>query len=599
MSGREGKRLCAENRHWIPIGIAAATYAVLAVVFTYPLLFRLNEVVLGWPGDNLEYVWKMWWVKQAILDQHATPFFALQIYYPYGYNMANAELTPTHTFLALPLTALVGPVVSYNLAILGSFVLSGLGMYLLITAYTARVGPALIGGLAFGFSPYRVAHSVGHLPLMGTGWIPLTFWAVERWRATRRPWWAALGGLCAGLACLSSWYYAVFMVLALGAFMLVRLWPWQRTLWQPSTLVSGALFAVSACMLTLPFAIPYYQIMAEGGLTHSFGNALAVSARPNDLFVPNLLHPVWGALLQRVFPSQMRMFAERSVYLGWVALALANVAIVGKGRPPAVWAWAAIGILAMLVALGPLLMWGDGEVTFSLPAGAETVLAQIGARPFLQRFTTNEGRFFVPLPALVLRQLVPGFASIRAWARMALFASLAVGVLAALGLDRLCGRLERSGKRYTGLVANWAIGGLLLLDLIAIPPLWPGVRNYISPTGPRPVDTWLADQPDGALVEFPLSLSGPALYHTITHGKSIVTGYGTFVPAHYQAAYPVLNGFPSPESLSLLGAWGVRYVVIDSGRYGAQWPALMAQLAATSSLAFAHQAEGVYVYLLR
>jgi hypothetical protein len=591
----EGKR----NRHWAWIGIATTLYAALAVLFTYPLLFRLDEVVLGWPGDNFEYVWKMWWVKRAILDLHTTPFFAPQIYYPYGYNMANAELTPTHTVLALPLTALLGPVVSYNLAILGSFVLSGLGMYLLITAYTARVGPALIGGLAFGFSPYRVAHSVGHLPLMGTGWIPLTFWTVERWWATRRPGWAALGGLCAALACLSSWYYALFMILALGVFFLIRLQPWRRAFWQPATLVGGALFAVSACVLILPFALPYYQVMAEGGLTHDFGSALAVSARPTDLLVPNLLHPLWGGLLQRAFPSQMRMFVERSVYLGWVALALAGVAVVGKRRSPAVWAWAAVGALAILVALGPLLTWRDQEVTFSIPAAAQTVLVRIGAWPFLQRFTTNEGRFVVPLPALVLRQLVPGFASIRAWARMALFATLAVSVLAGLGLDRLCDRLAARGLRRVGRVGTWAVAGLLLLDLIAIPPLWPGVRTYTAPTGPRPVDTWLARQPDGALVEFPLSLSGPPLYHTITHGKSIVTGYGTFVPAHYQAAYPVLSSFPSPESLSLLASWGVRYVLVDGGRYGGQWPALKKQLDAIDALTLAHEAEGIYVYLLR
>jgi hypothetical protein len=589
----------SRNRHWIWIGIAAVAYAVLAVVFTYPLLFRLNEIVLGWPGDNLEYVWKMWWVKHAILDLHTTPFFAPQIYYPYGYNMANAELTPTHTVLALPLTALMGPVVSYNLTILISFVISGLGMYLLVTAYTARVGPALIGGLAFGFSPYRVAHSVGHLPLMGTGWIPLTFWAAERWRSTRRPGWAVLGGLFAGLTCLSSWYYAVFMILAFGVFLLARLQPWRRAFWQPSALVSGALFTLSAGALILPFAVPYYQVMAEGGLTHSFGSVLAVSARPTDLIVPNLLHPVWGASLQKVFPSQMRMFVERSIYLGWVALALAGVAIAGKRRPDAVWAWVAVGILAMLIALGPLLTWGDEEVTFPVPAAARTALARIGALPFLQHFTTIEGQFFVPLPALVLRLFVPGFASIRAWARMALFATLAVAVLAGLGLDRLCEWLEGRGLGRTGAIATWGIGGLLLLDLIAVPPLWPGIETYAACTEPRPIDTWLAGQPDGALVEYPLALSGPPMYYTLTHGKPIVTGYGTFVPPHYQAAEPVLRGFPSPESLSLLESWGVRYVLLDSTRYGNQWPALMEQLAPTGSLTLAHQAEGVYVYLLR
>jgi hypothetical protein len=591
--------LSCRNRFWVRIGVAVAVYAVVAAAFTYPLIFRLDKAVLGWPGDNLEYVWKMWWVKHALLDLRASPLYAPHIYYPYGLNMAKAELTPSHTFLALPLTALFGPVASYNLAVLVSFVLSGLGMYILMTAYTSREGPALIAGLAFAFSPYRVAHSVGHLPLMGTGWIPLTFWAAERWRGTRRPAWAALSGLFFGLTCLSSWYYAAFAVLAFGVFLLVRFRPWRRALWQPSSVVSGLLFVVLAGVLILPFAIPYYQVMAGGGLTHPFGLVLWGSARPADFVVPNLLHPLWGAALQRAFPSQTGVFVERSIYLSWVALVLASAAVVGPKGQSAVWAWVAVGVLALLIAHGPLLMWGEKEIALSAPATVKAVLVRSGAWSFLQRFTTREGKFLIPRPALVLRLFVPGFASIRVWARMAVFATLAVVVLAGVGLDRLCGRLERRGFGRVSVIAMWTAGGLLLLDLIAIPPLWPGIGTYVASTEPRPVDVWLSEQPQGALVEFPLTLSGPPMYHSITHGKRIVTGYGTFVPLHFQEAEPVLRGFPSTESLSLLESWGVRYILVNSGRYGVGWSALMEQLQAIDTLVLTEEAGGIFVYLLR
>ena len=591
--------LALRSRSWAWIGAASAVYALLAIVFTYPVVTRLDEVVLGGPGDNLEYVWKMWWVKHAVIDLRTSPLYAPQIYYPYGLNMANAELTPAHTYLALPLTMLFGPVVSYNLAILSSFVLSGLGMYLLVTAYTVRKGPAMISGLAFAFSPYRVVHSVGHLPLMGTAWIPLTFWAAERWRGSRRAGWAVLGGLFFGLTCLSSWYYAAFMTVAFAAFVLVRFRPWRRDSWTPSSLVGGLAFVIPAVVLVLPFAIPYLRVMAAGGLTHSLGGVLMGSARLTDLVVPNPLHPVWGARMQQLSPSQTRALVERSVYLSWVMLVLAGVAVMGRKREAAVRSWLAVGALALVVALGPVLTWGGGAVTFPAPKVVERVLGRAGVWSLLQRFTTGEGKFPVPLPALALRLFVPGFASIRAWGRMALFAVLAVAVLGGMGLDRLRGRLAGRASGRSSAIVVWGSAGLLLLDLAAIPPLWPRIGKYVTSTEPRPVDVWLSEQPLGALVEYPLALSGPGMYHTIAHGKPIVSGYGTFVPQHYQAAEPVLQNFPSAESLALLRAWGIRYVLVDSGRYGGGWPALMEQLQETDGLALAKQAGDVVVYLLR
>lgn len=47
---------------------AFLAYALLTVLMTFPLVLRLADSVPGWPGDNLLYVWLLWWYKRALVD---------------------------------------------------------------------------------------------------------------------------------------------------------------------------------------------------------------------------------------------------------------------------------------------------------------------------------------------------------------------------------------------------------------------------------------------------------------------------------------------------------------------------------------------------
>lgn len=77
-------------------------------------------------------------------------------------------------------------------------------------------------------------------------------------------------------------------------------------------------------------------------------------------------------------------------------------------------------------------------------------------------------------------------------------------------------------------------------------------------------------------MEFPLAkaLSGRALYATLSHGQSIASGYGTFFPSAFNEQRGTLETFPAEECLALLREWGVRYVLVGSRPYGAQWTAI-------------------------
>jgi len=102
-----------------------AFFCLLTVAVTWPLVLRFSSQVPGWYiADNYEYLWKMWWFKHALLDLHQNPLIAPQLFYPQGFELAHAELSPLLTVVSLPLTWLWGEIPTYNLLSFLSFVVA-------------------------------------------------------------------------------------------------------------------------------------------------------------------------------------------------------------------------------------------------------------------------------------------------------------------------------------------------------------------------------------------------------------------------------------------------------------------------------------------
>src|SRR5690606_16152809 len=120
--------------------IVPLLYALLTCAFTFPLILNLTTHVLGDARlDNYEYVWKLWWVQHAVFDLGVSPWFHERIYYPFGYPLAYGEMTPIHTFLLMPVTRVLGAVVTYNLIMIGSSILTGWATYALARRWLTRL----------------------------------------------------------------------------------------------------------------------------------------------------------------------------------------------------------------------------------------------------------------------------------------------------------------------------------------------------------------------------------------------------------------------------------------------------------------------------
>lgn len=592
--GRSGIGCQGERRFhsWAVLGV----FLGLSVILTYPLVKDLGCRILGAPapGDNFEYLYKVWWFKHALFDLHVSPFFNPSMFYPFGYNVVLSETTVSNLIPALPLTLCFGEVVAYNLTMLLSFVLSGLGMYLLVLHLSGSRAAGLFAGVVFAFCPYRMAHlGAGHLPLMGTQWLPLLILYLDRMIMRRCRADALMGALFFSLGALSSWYYAYMFALVGGAYVLLRGRPWRRRLWQRGFARCAIVFVVVSLLLVAPFALPVTRVWQEGGRPESLRYLDQFSASPLDFFYPNVMHPLWGTWLLEHYQQNIY---ENTLYVGVIPLALAAFAL-WRQRSEGNKAFAWLSLVFFVVALGTTLHWKNAPVYVAVPGWLERVFTggigfltgRLALHPISSYSLRVAGAVFLPLPTLLLYLYLPFFSAMRVWARFGLGTILGMSVLAGLGLlelQQLCKRWDpmwaRGRRRLLGGLAMTAMLGLVIAEFAVLPyPL--GTSSVV----PRPVDRWLANQDgDFAIVELPVAkaMTGRSLYAMRTHGKSIVTGYGTFFPHGFNEQRVVLESFPEGGSIALLREWDVRYVLVGARSYEEEWPQVAVSLLGISSL---------------
>src|SRR5512139_3810060 len=104
---------------------AGLYFTVLTVFFTYPLVWRMGDSVVGQVGDNIYFIWLIRWYERALFVLHTSPFFNGQLNYPAGWNLAATDTVPAVMLYAVPLSWIGGATWAYNAALLLSFILSG------------------------------------------------------------------------------------------------------------------------------------------------------------------------------------------------------------------------------------------------------------------------------------------------------------------------------------------------------------------------------------------------------------------------------------------------------------------------------------------
>ena len=465
----------------VEIVVAAAAYIVLTSVAFWPYLGSFSTAIIGPPEDNLVFFWNLHWFSHSLGSDAGFSFTNL-IFYPEGVDLAYHSLSWYNLALSVPLRSLFGPVATYNLLILHSFVLSGIGAFLLIRDLIDSMPAALVGGYVFAFSASHVAQALHHLNIASVQFLP--FLVVYALRSMKQGGWrnvlpAALFFL---LGSLASWTYLVIQTyVLLGLYACEAFRRRQIVLWAPLRnlgLIGGITLLVLSPWLFRLISVATTSPAAKGAGHTVFGADLMA------FLTPASVHPV-GSLdfMQNLAAHFTGNPWEATVYLGIVPLVITLMTVgrlPGKGYPIL-----ALAVVFLLLSLGPVLRVFGHPLPFLLP---EAALAAI-----------------------------PGANFVRVPARFAIVGSLGLAVLSSLSLWTLY-RQMRFG-RYTRAVL------VLLVACLAV-DLFPRVSARTPVSLPACYEVLTEQHHPRAILDLPggyVEANTYMMYQTM-HGLPIVQG---------------------------------------------------------------------------
>src|SRR3954470_1756826 len=299
-------------------GCAFLVYVALTILMTWPLAAGLARAVPGDFGDPLLQMWIMAWDATHL----GAGWWSANIFAPHPLSLAYSEHLLPQALQAWPIYAATNnPILCYNLIFLSTFALSGLGMFLLGRELTGSAAAGFVAGLAFAFSPYRVA-SIPHVQVLSSAWMPFVLFGLHRHFATGgvRP---LAGAAAAWLAQnLSCGYYLLFFTPIVFLYIAWELT--RRDLWADrQALLRVAVACAAVLAATVPFLLPYLELRRLGFDPRSLDETRRFSADVYAYFTadPNLR--LWGPI------AQARPKGEALLFPG---LTIVSLAMIGMCR---------------------------------------------------------------------------------------------------------------------------------------------------------------------------------------------------------------------------------------------------------------------------
>ncbi|MFA4889286.1 MAG: hypothetical protein WC628_06910 [Candidatus Omnitrophota bacterium] len=530
-------------------------FIVATVILTYPLALKMNSSIAGTftTDEPFAALWNFWWLKYASLHKISDSFYSI-IAAPFGFDAGKMSLYPVWEFFYEQLSILAGNVLSFNIQVLSSFVLSGITMYMLVFYLSKETSAAIFSGIIYAFCPYHFSRAWQHLGLTQIQWMPLYLLTLLRLRE-KLSYKRMLLCIAALLLVISfEMHYAYFMYVATALLFICQLFFHKK---ESKTnlkllklifiiMIFGLFFvlptAASVALKQLLFATKPLSPSAWG-IVRPFEDLFLYSAKPLSYFLPAISHPLFGKFTERFIGSQLYgvSLTEHVLYLGWLPLVLAFIVVRRWGKPRK------IDLSAMPT--------GAREVNFYI---VFFIFLAIGAWFFSQPPWWNFLGFKIYMPSFFMYKILPMF---RAYCRFGIVVMLAVSVLAGFGLKFILEKF-RSNKVKIALASFFSL--LVLFEFWNWPPY-----KVIDVSKAQAAYSWIKEQPgDFAIAEYPLDADSPnemyKFYQTF-HEKKIINGTipGTFANKFAQS----IKNLSHLETAAKLKGMGVRYVVLHKEGY--------------------------------
>lgn len=418
--------------------------ALFWLVFFWPVLVAKDHLI---PYDLIDQHYMFQGFVHRALATGASPWWSPDILggYPIVADPLTALFYPPNAAMHLLTRGDFLPYYRMEVQLALHFLWAALGAYALARALTGSRMGGLVAGLTFAFGGFFAWH-VPHLsPLSSLSWLPWTLFAY--WHAvTRRSlFWTALGAASFGMLVLAGHALTILQAsyliggLAVAVALLTYRNDPSRAGW---ALGAGLAIGVLGVGLAAVQLLPSLELSGEtsrAGLT--WAEASGSSFRP--LWLLTAIVPLYFS------PHNPELYwatgdpAETNMYLGILPLVLAVVGVARAGR-------AERRLIGGILALGALFL----------------ILA-FGSHGLIYR---------------IVFEIVPGWDRVRRPGNFIALVTLALGLLAAFGVQSLEERRLANGVHSARVLTRvlLAAGGLLLAGIVvawvrrsnATDPLW-------------------------------------------------------------------------------------------------------------------------------
>jgi hypothetical protein len=554
MRGAEFNQAAGREEGVLSTAVALQLYLVASVIVTWPLALHCTTHLplgtLGTPTVSWFNLWTLEWNALRIRDGFAG-YWDAPIFFPARAAFALSEPQGfTGIFFAL-LELPLGPVASYNVLLLLTLALNGIGARHLLRTSGVASTAATLGGVLVVASPYAIKE-LGVLQLLAL--YPPLFVLAELCKLQRGEggvvwirlalWWSVTLWTCV--------YYALFLSLFLVLGLLAAIGK-RRMAFKPGKYVFLALVVGGACAAPL--------LLAQHRAVNRYQRS-AQMVRSGSADVSAYVQLDAAALGARVHPLPTRPPGKFALYPGSALLALAAVGLWRQRR-------------------GVHASW----VRFCAAACGLAFVLSLGTRWSIAGV--------VPYERLV-QDVLPGFAQLRSPYRFAAFLQVFLVAIAGFGVEEVLRRTR-----------DWRLGRLipcvLALCLLENVTLAERLHEFPAEELNAAWVRWLEERPGGSIAMIPPQHTGRAsdfepvtlsMLQSLVHGHPLVGGFSGFFPPSAEIMADRLWDFPHPSLLDFLRQTGVRYVVVD-----ASW-AEERGVRAPADTVLVHASGGKLVYAL-
>jgi len=528
------------------VAAPAALFLIFSIVMTWPQILGMGTA-LGDPYNNLQMAYLIG--EGSKIWTHPTDLLNARFFFPHARTMLNNMLVPGIYLIAGPAYLASGnPVFAFNFFTVLYFFLNGWCMYLLARRLLDAALPAVIAGFVFAFCPFRFS-APQLLGTMANFWACLALLALHGFVASggKRLLPAIFSGFCFGMLFISDIFSGLVFSLMVALFL-----AWHalrgRLRAEGRTLVCLAAALVIVALMVTPLLMLYVSMMHERGhddMVRGIEETQLLSCDARAYLAAPPSNALYGWISAR-----FRLIGAQYLFPGILGGALFFIGLFRRRN----------SCLAM-----------RGEKGFLILLGAAGMALSFG--PYICVFEHR----ICPGPYLLFYYLVPGFKSLRGIGWMVILSIIPFALFCGEGASALMDRIGRSRTKALLYVALLTVLFIEYFNRNAAGDYFTA-QNYHVRNNPPEVYEWLKQRNGNfGVLELPMPVDdgefegagyeNEYMRWSLFHGKRIVNGYASFRPPEYWPLTDLMAYFPAPETIDVVRALGVRYVIVHASFY--------------------------------